>query len=71
MSPLANVIGVIVVGGGVLLVALKFGTIGGPGIGATREKDPFNYWLGVTITAVGVLVASVVFILTMLGVMRL
>jgi hypothetical protein len=70
MSPTADLIVILVVGGAVLWFALKFGFVGGGGAGAYRNKNPFNYWLGVTTTAVGVLVAIVVLILTSIGVMR-
>jgi hypothetical protein len=59
-----------VVGGGVLFFALKFGTIGGGGAGAERTKDPFNFWLGVGMTAIGVVFAAVMLVLVMFGVVR-
>ena len=70
MSPTANLIFIIVVGGGVLFFALKFGFIGGGGAGAYRNKNPFNFWLGVGTTAVGVTIAAVILVLTSIGVMR-
>jgi len=70
LSPNANMILVIMVGGAVLFFALKFGSIGGGGAGAERHKNPFNYWLGVGTTAVGVLIAAVILILTSVGVVR-
>jgi hypothetical protein len=70
MSARANLIFVILVGGGVLFFALKFGFIGGAGVGAYRNKSPFNYWLGVAITAAGVVIAAIILVLTTIGVMR-
>lgn len=70
LSPTANIVLVLVVGGVVLFFALKFGTIGGPGVGAERAKDPFNYWLGVGTTAVGVIVAAVMLVLMLFGVVH-
>jgi len=70
MSPTGNLVLVILVGGGVLAFALKYGFIGGGGVGAYRDRNPFNYWLGVGTTAVGVLAAAIVLVLSILGVMR-
>jgi hypothetical protein len=70
LSPTANLVLILVVGGGVLFFALKFGTIGGGGAGAERTKNPFNYWLGVGTTAVGVIFAAVMLVLMMFGVVH-
>jgi F0F1-type ATP synthase membrane subunit c/vacuolar-type H+-ATPase subunit K len=64
MSPKANLIVAILLGAGILFFALRYGTIGGAGAGATREKNPFLFWLGVLITAVFEAVAIVIFIST-------
>lgn len=48
----------------VLLIAFKFGEIGGGGGGASRDKNPFLFWLGVGITSFFALVAIGVFIST-------
>ena len=62
MSPRANVILVILLGSGVLFIAFKTGFIGGGGAGAYREKNPFNFWLGVITTGIGVIVAMIILI---------
>ena len=70
LSPTATLILILLVGGAVLFLALKFGTIGGVGAGAERTKNPFNYWLGVTMTAAGVMFAAVTLVLIMFGFVR-
>jgi hypothetical protein len=57
LSTTANFILVVILGLGILLFALKWGTIGGGGTGATRDENPFNFWLGAGITAAGVIIA--------------
>lgn len=66
----AELIIAIVLGSGILLFAFKFSFIGGGGAGAYRSKDPFNYWLGVGMTAFGVMVCLVLLVLRMFGVVR-
>jgi hypothetical protein len=58
----------IVLGIGLLFFALKFGTIGGSGAGAERDRNPILFWMGVTITALGTLLIIIVLIWTLLGV---
>jgi uncharacterized spore protein YtfJ len=65
-----DAIGIVVVGGAVLIFALRFGFIGGGGAGAYRTKNPFNFWLGVGTTGVLVFIAVIVLILMSVGVMR-
>jgi len=53
----------ILLGAGILFFALKYGTIGGGGAGATRAKNPFLFWLGVSTTAV----IEVIFIMILIS----
>ena len=46
----------------VLFIAFRWGTIGGGGAGADRDKNPINFWLGVTITGVFTLIAIAILI---------
>lgn len=67
MSTTGNMILVLVVGGGVLFFALKYGFIGGSGVGAYRDKNPFLFWLGLITTAVLVLLSAVMLVLSSVG----
>ena len=58
----------IALGSGILFFAFKFGFIGVGGTGAYRSKDPFNYWLGVGMTAFAVAVSLALLVLRMFGV---
>lgn len=51
MNPKLELILGIFLGAGLLFVALKYGTIGGSGAGATRDRNPFLFWLAVSTTA--------------------
>jgi hypothetical protein len=62
LSPTASLILVVVLGSGILFFAFKWGFVGGGGAGAYREKNPFNFWLGVIITAACVLIAVIILI---------
>ena len=48
----------------VLFIALKLRVIGGGGAGSERDKNPFNFWLGVGTTAFMGVVALALFIST-------
>jgi hypothetical protein len=52
----------VILGAGVLFVGLKWGTIGGGGVGANRDENPINYWLGISVTALALIVAIIVLI---------
>jgi|KBSMisStandDraft_5_1062788.scaffolds.fasta_scaffold205902_2 hypothetical protein len=62
MSPRTNLIVGIILGAFVLFLALKYGTIGGAGAGAERNKQPFLFWLGVSMTALFEAVAIIILI---------
>lgn len=70
MSPVASLFFILMVGGGVLFFAFRFKFIGGGGAGAYRDKNPFNYWLGVGITSAGVLFAAVMLVLIFAGIVQ-
>jgi len=54
----------IVVGFFVLSCAFKLGVIGGGGAGASRDKNPVLFWMGVSITSVFTVIAVCILIWT-------
>jgi hypothetical protein len=71
MNPKLDAFLVLLIGGWVLFFALRFGFVGGSGVGAYRNKNPFNYWLGVGTTGVLVLVAAIALVLSSVGLIDL
>lgn len=49
----------------ILFMALRLRSIGGAGVGADRDKNPLNFWLGVGTTAFMGIVALVLFVSTL------
>jgi hypothetical protein len=58
---------VILLGGVILLIAFKTGSIGGGGAGASRDENPILFWMGFTITATFTAIAIFILIWTLLG----
>jgi hypothetical protein len=52
---------------GILLVGLKYGTIGGAGLGAVRAKNPRLFWLAIGQNVIALVALITLFAFMLIG----
>jgi hypothetical protein len=65
MEPRTELVLGILLGALVLFFALKTGGIGGAGAGASRDKNPILFWMGVSISVFAEAIAVIILISTL------